>query len=127
MPATGTQGRIGTTINPRLRRNGGNPVVTLDAIPALQLSSAMMDEIGLGGILGGNVLRQFSMQLDYAEPMMNGFCRGCTSGPPPDVGSPGAAIPFALEGGSGGHPAEVELSPTLMPNVGAIPATRIPV
>jgi hypothetical protein len=126
-PVTVTSANILTTINLSLLDNSGNPVVTLDAIPALQLSSAMMDEIGLGGILGGNVLRQFSIQLDYAEPMMHGFCLGCASGPRDDVESPGAAIPFALEGGSGGRAGEVELTPTLMPNVGVIPATRIPV
>jgi hypothetical protein len=127
MPATVTNANIDTTINLSLLDNSGNPVVTLDAIPALQLSSAMMDEIGLGGILGGNVLRQFSIQLDYAAPMMEGFCLGCASGPRADVESPGAAIPFALEGGSGGQQGQVELTSTLMPNVGVIPPTRIPV
>ncbi|HZL17373.1 MAG TPA: hypothetical protein VFG23_06480, partial [Polyangia bacterium] len=114
-PPTVTGANILTTINLSLLDNNGTPVVTLDNIPALQLSSAMMDEIGLGGILGGNVMRQFSVQLDYAEPMMHGFCLGCTSGPRDDVESPGAAIPFALEGGSGGHPSEVALTSTLMP------------
>ena len=127
MPTTVTNADIDTTINLSLLDNSGNPVVTLDAIPALQLSSAMMDEIGLGGILGGNVLRQFSIQLDYAAPMMDGFCLGCASGPRDDVESPGAAIPFALEGGSRGQQSQVQLTSTLMPNVGVIPPTRIPV
>ena len=126
-PPTVTNASIQTNINLSLLDNSGNPVVTLDDIPALQLSSAMMDEIGLGGILGGNVLRQFSIQLDYAEPMMHGFCLGCTSGPRDDVESPGAAIPFALEGGSRGQQGQVQLTDTLMPNVGVIPPTRIPV
>ena len=110
MPATVTNADIDTTINLSLLDDSGTPVVTLDAIPALQLSSAMMDEIGLGGILGGNVLRQVSIQLDYAAPMMEGFCLGCASGPRADVESPGAAIPFALEGGSGGQQGQVELT-----------------
>jgi hypothetical protein len=127
MPAMVTNADIDTTINLSLLDSSGNPVVTLDAIPALQLSSAMMDEIGLGGILGGNVLRQFSIQLDYAAPMMEGFCLGCASGPRDDVESPGATVPFALEGGSGDQQGQVELTSTLMPNVGFIPPTRIPV
>lgn len=126
MPTTVTDADVQTTVNLGLLQ-GGTAIVTLDNIPALQLSSAMMDEIGFGGILGGNVMRQFSVQLDYSAPLMEGFCLGCTSGPRSDVESPGASIPFSLKGGSGGHPEQVELSATVTPVVSMIPATRIPV
>jgi hypothetical protein len=101
----------------------GSAVVTIKQIPALQLSAAMMDEIGFGGILGGNVMRDFAIQLDYAAPTMEGFCLGCTSGARDDVESPGASIPFALRGGGRGP---VPLTSSVQPVV-SIPATRIPV
>ncbi len=101
----------------------GNNVVTIKQIPALQLGAAMMDEIGFGGILGGNVMRDFSIQLDYAAPAMDGFCLGCTSGPRADVASPGSTISFSLKGGGHGP---VPLGSNVAPVV-TIPATRIPV
>jgi hypothetical protein len=101
----------------------GATVVTIKKVPALLLSAAMMDEIGFGGILGGNVMRDFSIQLDYAAPMMTGFCLGCTSGARDDVESPGTAIPFKLRGGGTGP---VPLTSTVQPTV-TIPSTRVPV
>lgn len=101
----------------------GDAVVTVKKVPALQLSAAMMDEIGFGGILGGNVMRDFSIQLDYAAPMMTGFCLGCTSQARDDVASPGTAIPFTLRGGGRGP---VPLTSTVQPTV-TIPPTRVPV
>jgi hypothetical protein len=98
-----------------------SPVVTILQVPALQLSAAMMDTTGFGGVLGGDVMRAFSVQLDYAAPMATGFCVGCTSGARDDVESPGASIPFGLGGGGTGPvglSAKVESTVTL-------PATRV--
>jgi hypothetical protein len=103
----------------------GAAVVTIDQIPALQLTTAMGtigSLAGLPGILGGDIMRDFSVQLDYAAPMMEGFCLGCSSGPRGDVESPGGAVPFTLAGGGVG---------TIALNSGnsstvTIPATRIP-
>src|SRR6185312_13954133 len=60
----------------------------------------MMDALGFGGILGGNVMRNFSVQLDYSAPMMEGFCLGCTASTTrTDVQSPGGVVDFTLAGG----------------------------
>lgn len=98
-------------------------VAVIKQIPVLQLGAAMMDEIGFGGILGGDVMRDFSIQLDYAAPTMDGFCLGCTSGPRDDVASPGSTVEFSLRGGGRGP---VPLGNNVAPVV-TIPATRIPV
>jgi hypothetical protein len=112
------------TINFSFLDDNGAPVVTIDSIPAIQLTTAMMDSNqGFAGILGGNVLRQFSVQLDYSAPMMNGFCLGCTSAPRDDVESPGASIPFKL---SGGGLAPVEIGSGTQSGEINIPPTRIP-
>jgi hypothetical protein len=102
---------------------GGAPVVTIDDIPAVQLSSQMgtaASLAGLPGIMGGDVLRAFSVQLDYAAPMMQGFCLGCTSQPRADVEDPGATVPFTLTGGGSG----LQLNDASAPVT--IPPTRIP-
>jgi len=99
----------------------GSTIVTIKAIPALALSAATM--IGFGGILGGNVMRDFSIQLDYAAATMEGFCLGCVSGPRDDVASPGTAVSFTLRGGGTGP---VPLASDVQPTV-TIPPTRIPV
>ena len=120
---------IPTTINLGLLDASGQPVVIVDDAPALQVSTAMMDALGLGGVLGGQVMRQFSVQLDYAAPMMEGFCLGCTAGPRDDVQSPGGVVPFTLRGGGN---SSVSLGMTAQgmaiesPKVN-IPPTRIPV
>jgi hypothetical protein len=99
-------------------------VVTIDQIPAFQLTSAMMDTLGgFAGILGGNIMRQFSVQLDYAAPLMAGFCLGCTSAPRDDVESPGAQIAFSIQGGG---TTKVELGATTDSTTVTLPATRIP-
>jgi hypothetical protein len=122
LAAPATANDVQTHIDLGFLKDGGT-VVTIKGVPALQLSAAMMDEIGFGGILGGNVMRDFSIQLDYAAPMMTGFCLGCTSQPRDDVESPGTAIPFTLRGGGRGP---VPLTSKVQPTV-SIPATRIPV
>jgi hypothetical protein len=101
----------------------GDVIATIHQIPAVQLSAAMMDEIGFGGILGGNVMRQFSVQLDYAAPAGHGFCLGCTSGARDDVDSPGASVGFSLRGGANGP---LVLTDKVQPVV-TTPPTRIPV
>jgi Aspartyl protease len=100
-----------------------NVVATIKQIPVVQLSSAMMDDIGFGGILGGNVMRQFSIQLDYSAPMGHGFCLGCASAPRDDVESPGGLVPFSLRGGAHGP---LALNSTVTTTV-TTPATRVPV
>ncbi len=122
LPAPATPDDVQTHVDLGFLKNGG-AVVTIKKVPVLQLSAAMMDEIGFGGILGGNVMRDFSIQLDYAAPMMTGFCLGCSSGPRDDVASPGTAVSFTLRGGGRGP---VPLTSTVKPYV-TIPPTRIPV
>ena len=104
---------------------GGTPIVTIDNIPAIQLTTQMgtvAGLAGLAGIMGGDVLRDFSVQLDYAAPMMKGFCLGCSAGPRDDVSSPGTAIAFTLAGGGGQLMLNGDASAPV-----SIPATRIPV
>ncbi|MES1207458.1 MAG: aspartyl protease family protein [Pseudomonadota bacterium] len=122
LPAPATANDVQTHVDLGFQKDGAT-VVTIKKVPVLQLSAAMMDEIGFGGILGGNVMRDFSIQLDYAAPMMTGFCLGCTSQPRDDADSPGTAIPFNLRGGGRGP---VPLTDAVQPYV-TIPATRIPV
>ena len=122
LPPPATADDVQTHVDLGFLKDGAT-VVTIKNVPALQLSAAMMDEIGFGGILGGNVMRDFSIQLDYAAPMMTGFCLGCTSAARDDVESPGTAIPFTLRGGGRGP---VPLTATVQPYV-TIPATRVPV
>jgi len=89
--------QISTMVDLGLLDASGQPVVVIDNAPVLQVSNAMMDALGFGGILGGNVMRQFSVQLDYSAPMMEGFCLGCTASTTrTDVQQPGGVVPFTL-------------------------------
>ena len=74
-----TVAQIPTTVDLGLVDGSGQPAIVIDNAPVLQVSNAMMDALGFGGILGGNVMRQFPVQLDYSAPMMEGFCLGCTA------------------------------------------------
>jgi hypothetical protein len=122
--------QIPTTVDLGLVDATGTPVVIIDNAPVLQLSNAMMDALGFGGVLGGSVMRSFSVQLDYSAPMMEGFCLGCAAGGGrTDVQSPGGVVAFTLKGG--GHSAvtlgvdsagNAIVSPAI-----DIPPTRIPV
>jgi hypothetical protein len=125
-----TAAQIKTTVNLGLLGANGQPVVIIDNAPVLQVSNAMMDALGFGGILGGDVMRQFSVQLDYSAPMMEGFCLGCTASTDrTDVQLPGGVVPFSLKGG-GNSPVTLgtdgQGNPINSPVVN-IPPTRIPV
>jgi hypothetical protein len=122
MPGPATNADITGSINLGLVDKSGAIVLTLDNIPALKLSDAMMTSLGFGGILGGNVMRQFSVQLNYADPM-DAFRLGDSGMEPDGVETPGAAIPFTLE--SGGT-ATIALSDKVMSPAVTIPPTRIP-
>jgi len=93
---------------------------TVDQIPMMQIrTSGAMDPLAFAGLLGGNVMRQFSVQLDYADPL-NAFRLGT---PPMDSSPPGVALPgttfaFTLEGGGRGQ---------LQGETVTIVPTRIPV
>jgi hypothetical protein len=127
-PPPTTDAQISTKVDLGLLDASGKPVVVVEQAPVLQVSSAMMDALGFGGILGGSVMHQFSVQLDYSAPMMEGFCLGCTAGGRSDV-LPDNVVSFTLKGGgdsavtlgtdSQGHPIN---SPAVR-----IPPTRIPV
>ena len=75
-------------------------------------------------------MREFSVQLDYSAPMMEGFCLGCTASTDrTDVQLPGGVVPFTLKGG--GHSpvtlgTDGQGNPINSPVVN-IPPTRIPV
>lgn len=101
---------------------GDDTIVTIKSVPVLQLSAAMMDDIGFGGILGGIVMRDFSIQLDYAAPSMEGFCLGCATRQGDDVAVPGTSVGFTLRGGGRGPVPLGNTAPVV-----TIPATRIPV
>jgi hypothetical protein len=93
---------------------------TVDEIPMIQIrTSGAMDPLAFAGLLGGNVMRQFSMQLNYADPT-HAFRLGMppmdTS--PPGVEIPGTSIGFTLEGGGRGQ---------IQGETVTIVATRIPV
>jgi hypothetical protein len=78
---------------------------TVDAIPMIQIrTSGAMDPLAFAGLLGGNVMRQFSVQLDYADPM-RAFRLGMPpmDTNPPGVEIPGATVGFTLEGGGRGQ------------------------
>ena len=125
-----TAAEIPTTINLGLLDAAGEPVVVIDDAPVLQVSNAMMDALGFGGVLGGNVMRHFSVQLDYSARMMEGFCLGCSASTArTDVELPGGVVSFALKGG--GHSAvtlgiDAQRNAIDSPAVD-IPPTRIPV
>jgi gag-polyprotein putative aspartyl protease/PDZ domain len=89
--------------------------VTVDHVPALQLVGGMMDLLRLAGILGGNVLRDFSTSFDYRGRQF-WLGAGATIA---DVAVPGASVPFNLEGGG-----LARLSPQ---QTIALAATRVPV
>src|SRR5450432_2697144 len=95
-----SEAQIPITVKLGLLDANGDPVVVINNVPALQVSNAMMDALGFGGILGGDVMRNFSVQLDYSAPMMEGFCLGCNASTTrTDVQLPGGVVPFTLKGG----------------------------
>jgi Aspartyl protease len=116
--------QVATKVDLGLLDASGQPVVIIQNAPAFQISTQMMDALGFGGILGGDVMRNFSVQLDYAAPMMEGFCLGCAAGARDDVQSPGGVVSFTLKGGGA---TAVTLSPTITSPITNIPPTRIPV
>jgi hypothetical protein len=92
---------------------------TVDGIPVVQNpTSNSMDPLNFAGLLGGNVMQQFPIRLDYANPD-----RALRFGMPAmemgtdGVETPGAAIAFNLEGGGRG---------SFMNEIVSFPATRIP-
>ncbi len=124
-----TDAQIPTKVDLGLLDASGKPVVVIEQAPVLQVSTTMMTGLGIGGVLGGDVMRQFSVQLDYSAPMMEGFCLGCVAGGANPNVQPGAVVPFTLEGG-GTSPVtlgtDANNQPINSPTI-AIPATRIPV
>jgi aspartyl protease len=121
LPAPANSSEVQQTVDLGLLDAAGSPVVVVDDVPVLELSSAMMDALGFPGIIGGTMLRDFSVQLDYSAPMMEGFCLGCGVTARADVGDP-VTIPFTLKGGGKGA---VDLGGGVS-TVVTLPATRIP-
>jgi len=94
---------------------------TVDGVSFVQMQfGAAMDPLAFAGLFGANVMRQFTVRLDYAHPDL-AFRLGMPSMEPAvdGVEVPGAAITFTLQGGGRG---------TLRTNgpVITFPATRIP-
>jgi len=96
--------------------------LTVDGVPLVQVQlGSPMDPLNFAGLFGGNVMRQFTVRLDYAHPDL-AFRLGkpsmemATDG----VEVPGAAIPFSLQGGG-----RAKLDPTSTEII-SYPATRIP-
>jgi hypothetical protein len=127
-PPPTTDAQILAKVDLGLLDASGNPVVIIEQAPVLQVSNAMMDGLGFGGILGGSVMHQFSVQLDYSAPMMDGFCLGCTAGGRADVLADNV-IPFKLKGGGNSAVTlgtDSQGNPINSPAIN-IPPTRIPV
>ncbi|HEY7375893.1 MAG TPA: aspartyl protease family protein [Polyangia bacterium] len=77
---------------------------TVDRVPLVQMQfGGAMDPLAFAGLFGGNVMRQFTVRLDYAHPDL-AFRLGMPSMEPAvdGVEVPGAAIPFTLQGGGRG-------------------------
>lgn len=92
---------------------------TVDNVPLVQQTfGGGMDPLGFAGLFGGNVMRQFTVRLDYAHPDL-AFRLGMPSMEPAvdGVEVPGAAISFTLQGGGRG-----QLNGTVI----SFPQTRIP-
>jgi hypothetical protein len=92
---------------------------TVNDIPMVQFpTGGGMDPLNFAGLLGGNVMRQFSVRFDYAHPD-RAFRLGMPEMEPETTGveMPGTAIAFNLEGGGLGRFENEVLE---------FPATRIP-
>lgn len=72
----------------------GIGALTIDDVPSIQTTGGAMDQLRLAGILGGNVLRQFSTTFNYRDRQ---FWMG--AGPSPDDVLPATSIAFKLSGG----------------------------
>jgi hypothetical protein len=94
---------------------------TIDGVPIVQMRiGSAMDPLAFAGLFGGNVMKQFTVRLDYAHPDL-AFRLGMPSMEPAvdGVEVPGGEIKFTLQGGGRG----------LVRQGGQIvsyPATRIP-
>jgi len=96
---------------------------TIDNVPIVQDQfGGGMDPLGFAGLFGADVMRQFTVRLDYANPDL-AFRLGMPSMEPAvdGVEVPGAAIPFSLQGGGRGQ--FMSLGMTVLLN---FPPTRIP-
>jgi hypothetical protein len=94
---------------------------TVDGVPIVQMSiGGAMDPLAFAGLFGGNVMRQFTVRLDYAHPDL-AFRLGMPSMEPAvdGVETPGAAISFTLQGGGRG---QLRAGGQVI----SYPATRIP-
>jgi hypothetical protein len=93
--------------------------LTIDDIPVVEKQTSNgMDPLNFAGLLGGNVMQQFQVRLDYANPD-RAFRLGmpAVEMPAEGVETPGTTVTFDLEGGGRG---------TFDGQVITIPATRIP-
>jgi hypothetical protein len=92
---------------------------TVDGIPIVQnATNSSMDPLNFAGLLGGNVMQQFPVRLDYANPdraLRLGM--PAMEAPTDGVENPGTAVDFNLEGGGRG---------TFKNEIITLPATRIP-
>jgi len=88
---------------------------TVDAVPTY---SDTADPLPAGGLVGGNLLRQFSAQFDYRDQTL----RIGDGTSPSGVETPGGAVNFTLQGGGRGR-----ISMKDPNSIVTFPATRIPV
>jgi len=91
----------------------GVGALTINQVPVIQLSGAAMDRLRLAGLLGGNVLRQFSTAFNYRDHQFQ--IGGAAM--PSDTAQV-VKVPFKLSGGGAG---------LLNETVIRYEATRIPV
>jgi hypothetical protein len=86
--------------------------LTIDQVPALQTTGGSMDQLRLAGILGGNVLRQFSSTFNYRDRELV-----LGDGTVPDGVEASTNVTFVLSGGG---------LASLNGAVIIVPQTRIP-
>jgi len=87
--------------------------LTIDQVPALQLTGGSMDQLRLAGILGGNVLRQFSATFNYRDQLLQ-----LGAGALPDGVEDETQLKFELSGGG---------LASLDGHVITVPKTRVPI
>lgn len=87
--------------------------LTIDRVPALQVTGGTMDQLRLAGILGGNVLRQFSCTFNYRDRELS-----LGAGALPDGVEDKTSVAFKLSGGG---------LASLNGSVISVPETRVPI
>jgi hypothetical protein len=94
-------------------------VFTVEKVPAIQTN--FLDSSNVPEIVGGNLMRQFPVQIDYSErDPSRAFRLGASNMTATGVEMPGGTVMFTLQGGGRGPISDVTQT------IVSTPATRIP-